>query len=70
VPLADAGAPRAALFAMREANLVELRSNDAAGGEEYAELVGLTMPYVCAPCPLARESMAAVLLCASEGERM
>ena len=55
------GVPTAAVHALRAANLVELRENGSVGGEEYAELAPLQeVPYVCAPCPLARESMASV----------
>ncbi len=60
--LVAAGVPLATLHAMRAANLIELRQgNTVDGHNEYAELAPLSgKPYVCAPCPLARESMARV----------
>jgi hypothetical protein len=53
-----------AVHALRAANLIELRVNESVDGEDYAELSVLGTPphpYVCAPCPLARESMAQVV---------
>lgn len=56
--LVASGVPLTAVYAMRAANLVELRQgNTVDGHEEYKELVPVGLPYVCAPCPLARESM-------------
>ena len=54
--------PLESVHAMRGANLIELRQGNVVGWEDYAELVPLKgVPYVCAPSPLARESMALVL---------
>ncbi len=54
--------PQAQLRAMETANLVEVRRYGVAGGVDYDELRALAPgAYVCAPCPLARESMAAVV---------
>ena len=54
---------------MEVANLVEIRQYDIAGGAEYEELRALARaPYVCAPRPLARESMALVLASLRETE--
>ena len=54
--------PLECIHAMRGANLIELRQGNVVGWEEYAELLPLKgVPYVCAPSPLARESMALVL---------
>ena len=48
--------------AMEVANLVEIRRYDMAGGIDYDELRALApAAYVCAPRPLARESMAQLL---------
>ena len=61
--LVASGVPRDAVHVMRAANLVELRDgNTVDGHDEYEELASLGgAPYVCAPCPLARESMARVV---------
>lgn len=61
--LVAAGAPQSEVYAMRAANLVELRQgNTVDGHDEYDELEPLAgTPYVCATRPLARESMARVL---------
>jgi hypothetical protein len=59
--LVAAGVPLEAVHAMRAANLVELRHGNSVDGHEYAELAPLVgAAYVCAPCPLARESMVCV----------
>lgn len=61
--LVAAGVPQSEVYAMRAANLVELRQgNTVDGHDEYDELEPLAgTPYVCATRPLARESMARVL---------
>ena len=61
--LVAAGVPQSEVYAMRAANLVELRQgNTVDGHDEYNELEPLAgTPYVCATRPLARESMARVL---------
>lgn len=56
------GVSLAAIHAMRSANFLELRQENTVDAvDEYAELATLAgAPYVCAPRPLARGSMARV----------
>ena len=65
VPLANlaaGGVPLKQVRAMEVANLVEIRRYDMAGGVDYDELRAIApAAYVCAPRPLARESMAQLL---------